>query len=121
MRTALLCWVFVAAAYAAVPATDAYVQSRDVSPDGKTITAVVKVNKKGKYVVVAGYAIDKDAKFQYYRGGKSKVKSYDEKELKGEAGDAVEIVFTVKPPPPVVKAKPRITVFGPDEKVPTSD
>ena len=92
MRTAILCFVFAAAAYAEVPATYAYVQRREISPDGQTITAVVRVVRRGTYVVVAGYAIDKDKKYQFYRGGISRIKAYEEKELKGEPGDQVEIV-----------------------------
>jgi hypothetical protein len=121
MRTAILCCVFVATAYGVVPVSDAYVQNHVVSPDGRTITAMVKVRKRGIYVVVGGYTIDKDTKFQFYKGSKSRLKAYEEKELRGEVGDSVEIVFKVNPPPPVVKAKPRVFLYHPTETIPTSD
>jgi len=121
MRTAILCCVFVATAHGVVADGVAYVSSQAVSPDGRTITAVVKVRRTGTYIVVGGYTIDKDAKFQFYRGGLSKIKAYQEKELRGEVGDSVEITFTVPPPPPVVRAKPRVMIFLPTEPIPTSD
>jgi hypothetical protein len=121
MRTAILCCVFVATAYGVVADSVAYVSSQTVSPDGRTITAVVKVRAKGTYIVVGGYVIDKDAKFQFYKGGLSKKKSYEEKELRGEVGDSVEIEFKVNPPPPIVKAMPRVRIYLPKEPIPTSD
>jgi hypothetical protein len=121
MRTVILCCVFVATAYGVVSDSLVYVQSAVVSPDGTTITAVVKVRTKGTYVVVGGYVIDKDAKFQFYKGGLSKKKAYEEKVLRGEVGDSVEIVFKVVPPPPVVKAMPRVRIYLPKEPIPTSD
>jgi hypothetical protein len=121
MRTAILSCIFVATAYGVVPVTDAYVQSHDVSPDGRTITAVVKVRRTGTYLAVGGYVIDKDAKFQFYKGGLSKIKAYRVMELRGLAGDSVEVVFKVTPPPPVVKAKPRVMLYFDERAIPTSD
>lgn len=122
MRTALLFSLVVASAYGAELSDDvAYVVSREVSADGTIVRAVVKVRASGFVLAVAGYAIDKDARFQFYKGGLSKLRSYDIKEIKALPGDSVEVAFKVRVPPPVVRSRIRVALYSAEAEIPTSD
>jgi hypothetical protein len=106
MRSALLLGLILGAAQAAeLSRKVAEIGPIEIADDGQVLKTVIKVKAKATFIAVGGYSIDKDAKFQFYRGGKS----------------VIEVAFKVRTPPPVVKAKARVLLYAKESDVPYSD
>jgi hypothetical protein len=99
----------------------AFIRSREVSEDGKTVKVRVQVVKAGTYIIAAGHAVDRDTRFQFLEGSKSGIRYFDTRKVESARDNVtVDVDIPLKDAPPLFKSRIWAAVFSKAEEIPVT-